>query len=916
MNAIKEKFPDGFQRANLPSSTPRLLTDEPAVSSNRIVSLFGQREVVQRLYDLVLSIIFNSNGQNRKTWILAVHGRLGQGKSTVIEELKSKLHKKDIPTNSGRSINVCKVSDFSISDENIEALEQNFDLFFASWRTGTIFISTLVVTLLSILLIFFAGGVAAFVQILISSFFPAVEIDLGVLGFASIFASLAIGYKLIGLDEILKRSWRSKLKNIRFYNFFNFSKFVKNYVSGFPDVIIIDDFDRAKTDQQLAMLWSLRRHKSHLKTIIIIPFDEVPLIKYLESENMGVEVLEKTFDAAFRMPALQKEDSVSLAIKFSQELYSLNCYKDNSDSSRVTLSNHIANLFNSTTAVADLARIFFLHGRASARFAKTFVNNTFIAAHINKITTADDLSALMRIIGMYEYFPFLENQTERFGDLLALSSPEEILKNVEGRIGKTIPSEARSSAKRYLKNTNHMQPYFGNWGRLFGAREGEVLYNDNDWVPQLLHSEGHNLNQTRSWCYWDLAFLTTENSTERALSYSYCEASCVDRSKPPECFSPVTMDFETDFPDNHSEDHSLDFIEYENERSWLYLLDRLRLADREYLDTLDESSRRKVLFSLGVSYKYSDSVKEPVKIDEFKNARLGLLNKVPNEFSLTEMSVLCAQQSLGRRSLRGVSLALRRTIENQKSRISIPLNLGYGIYLDRGASSEIVEAWPKFRSCSDYLNVAKQHFRCLFVFSEVGLKLAPTAHMLWLLERANLTKTKNNDLDTIDILLNAFESNGAISTERQEWRNWALVRIVNLDNINFSNKDRQTVLSYLNRAVHTSLKSRKHSKSRLGILCIAIYIWKDLDLTTKKVSVQAINALLKDNKCDVDFVKFISEDFPDIITIDIHESSPKTLKNMSALINVYIENAVKDNKLEVSDEFQKIAAFLTTAQSR
>ncbi|ABD89458.1 P-loop NTPase fold protein [Rhodopseudomonas palustris] len=691
--------------------------EERSSGTTDALTLFGQQAALNTIKSALLGTL-EGGGRRRQASILALLGRFGQGKTRILSQLFDWLDGKS--TISGGLRYPRRVRIFKISEYPQQDVAAAFDAFIARKHLLSRSIIGLgLATLVATCATFFIISVGLVLEYSVGTTFVSKLVDFTAA--KTVFSAVLAASTVLFCGVSVWAFWRKEVE-LR-ANFLDVRSLCRLIVETFQssDVLLIDDFDRATSEQQIAMLWTLRRRRDELQVSVIVAFDESPLLRG-EQGALAQELLEKTFDVAVRLNPITRYDSIQMAMGFTSHLFRLNpCIP-------------AAKLLCDPIVVSDLARIFLLMGRASARFAKGFLNRALASIHQLGLQVPDDVCGLIRLQGLYEIVPWIENDAERLGDILSRNDAEALLTYVEKRRGSILQGNIRESVKAYVEGTRRLQPSLGNWDRVLaiwtGAQSSDVnksiqtrrlgscFY--DEWLDEAGElAEGRRRNMLSNWLSWDLALLLESRPIERRTVYALCRTmKCrpVDpafagpaewlANEPPQSVSPI------------------------EQLLWLFLLDRTRIADVE----LPSDEMRSLAFPTDVA---GDDLPEYIR-EEALNAwrRLPLIH--PHApLSLPERVELACSALPDR----GMGPAITRLFNQNRNVAPDSFDLPadrrvFGIrsnelkHMERRSFLE--RHWPTF---SD--EEAAQHFRALAVLAP-WRAIAPRAHRLWLFEQARV----------------------------------------------------------------------------------------------------------------------------------------------------------------------------------
>ena len=429
-------------------------------SEPRVRGLFEQSRIAQEITSSTAAFLVRDDAVGPNGLLMALHGRHGQGKSAVVGEIESALDFRMLQGKTRRF--PVRVARFNCADYSHEDLKENFDYFLESARGWPLFLPVLIlVCLLSFISLSLTGILGAF-GIPESDFFGVKT--------ASALVTVVAGFFLLGLRpfRLLTRDiWRQLRIGKGFIQVFLHA--VDRVFISF-DVLIIDDLDRADIQQQQALLHSLRRHREDIFGVVIVAFDDAPLISAVESSVDVVELLTKVFDVSYRLSPMNARDAALMASGFASELVKLNP------------NCEVAQVFNEPMIVGDLARVFVLHGNASARFSKKLINSVYASSRLGDFRRITDVAALIRLHGVFQYVPALEAEVEPIANSLLEATDSDLLTYVQDRFGQELPAVFSRRLNRFLSRTSHMQPSNVGWMRILRTWRNRPIGADGDLV--------------------------------------------------------------------------------------------------------------------------------------------------------------------------------------------------------------------------------------------------------------------------------------------------------------------------------------------------------------------------------------------------------------------------------------------------
>lgn len=245
-----------------------------------------------------------------------------------------------------------------------------------------------------------------------------------------------------------------------------------------PELLVIDDLDRAKVEQQRAVLRALYKHARMLQCAVVVCFDERELLASKADPDPPEELLRKVLNYAIRIPPRTKEDALLLATGICADWVARNP------------ESGLAGAVAHPLYAADLARVAWLLGQPGPRRIKDLLAHTLMLAVPRGVVRQDDLSALLRLVALQQFLPeaggdieylihALEgNRQEAFEAYLdgLLGSPAEakpaelsfVLKPAPSRVLDKADMPRRAKVLHLLLRTRAMQPVRTGWRALIG----------------------------------------------------------------------------------------------------------------------------------------------------------------------------------------------------------------------------------------------------------------------------------------------------------------------------------------------------------------------------------------------------------------------------------------------------------------
>jgi len=683
-----------------PDHSGQMLSDLPC-DAPQIDDLFEQNSVERALIKTIERSIVALNDDGRKpkdpALIIALYGRFGQGKSRVLENITAhfQLHcavgrkrrkwgffrREDVRTagrNIARKLRLTdSVRTFRVSNYQEKDLLENFDLF-VEYRKALLL---LVVFALTFILLFGTFGILSG---LINKNDRLVFTLIGLL------ISVVVGgsFQLVSGLRLL---WRDVLRGFRMKGWEGIQDAFMPLICGPPKLMIVDDLDRATIAQQKAILMSLRRQRPALKSVVLIAFDEEPLLSSMKDQASPNELLTKTFDVSIRLAPLNVQDAADMAVKFTRRLREIN-----SDCPFAKNMNH-------PMIVGDLGRVFYLHGNASARFAKKLINNVYLESYRMRLLEYHDISALIRINGLFEYVPTMESDLDFVAHNLMDGTDDELIAVVENRFGESIKEDRKEALRFYLCHSRHMKPSHGGWQKILrvwrefdrGSSSTASFVFSDEWVE--------------AWCQHDVFLVSRHDLATRRSSYRAIKSS---PGLPPSDREVIRRDA------------SIKSGTDAEKNLWCSLVNRLMAYDSAYIDDLNWNE-----FALFVSMFQEEALDHspPLTIRKEGEGWGTLAQLIAHHSAFRNVLLTDNLRHNFRNALRSNNIKFTREI--------LPTTRQD----DGSLISAVVVAWPDFYS--DKTPTAFQnHFTALKELVRrypTGIPIFPHAHENWIRRKAD-----------------------------------------------------------------------------------------------------------------------------------------------------------------------------------
>lgn len=227
-----------------------------------------------------------------------------------------------------------------------------------------------------------------------------------------------------------------------------------------PDVVVVDDLDRASVEQQRAFLRAITRFSQELGFAVVVCIDESELLAAPPNPETPEELLRKTLTAELRVPDRSREDVALLVMSCVRQFAKTNL-------------DHPLNLaLISVSFVGDLTRVLLLEtitSPTSPRKVLRLLARVALQAEQLKITDPDDLAALLRLDGLFQLTPILRRYMDELCQVLEVNRTEQL----QSLLTKAnVSVDRRQHVEHYFNRTRMMQPALRDgWFRLLGGFE-------------------------------------------------------------------------------------------------------------------------------------------------------------------------------------------------------------------------------------------------------------------------------------------------------------------------------------------------------------------------------------------------------------------------------------------------------------
>lgn len=409
--------------------------------------------VVNILYQHLRAALLATDSRQRQLR-LGLFGGLGQGKTSAVKQaiarLREELIDRRIRPLVGRPL---RVEFFDAAEHKPDLLEFEFDRLISHWyfhrRWG------LLVTLIGIGLVLTFLLLHALASLL--PVIPGQEILLKTI--IPTLISLSV-WLFTPVTRFIKQWSRGHLIRDRDTSWQWFVQ--QNFLPIFfpPDIVVVDNLDRASVPQQRAILRAVRKHSDLLPLPILVVMDETELLQAKPYDaEAPEELLRKVIQVECRMPVRLGDDAALLVMALAAEGAANNS------------GNPAARLLNETRLQGDWARILTLLRDVSPRRVKRFLNDLLSSCAELDITHSDDVAALSRLYALFSLAPVLRGTGEEV--IFALAANDD--PSLTALSGKVTPADSAKHVAHFLHLTRHLQPEDANWRRLVAKLTGSKI---------------------------------------------------------------------------------------------------------------------------------------------------------------------------------------------------------------------------------------------------------------------------------------------------------------------------------------------------------------------------------------------------------------------------------------------------------
>lgn len=384
---------------------------------------------------------------------LGLFGGLGQGKSTVVEVALARLQARTCPRQRWHDLLLgSRIARFDVSYFKADDLE---------WR---FFTAVLLRRALRNALL--AGALVLLVWWLLPDWRPQVLALLGGATLLKLLHGMSAGVKSAaslhpapGLYVAFKDLLIQTLARLTL---------------ALPAVVVVDDLDRARVEQQRSFLRALSRYSRCMGFAVVVCMDESELLATAPSPDAPEEMLRKNLTAELRVPDRSLEDVALLAAVCLREFASNNMVQ----------APALCEGLRSVQFVGDFARVLMLdtaHAPNSPRKVQRLLTHVAMQAAQLGLCKPDDLGALLRLEGLYRLAPMLRQRSDALRVALELNRAEAfdaLLAEIE------LPAQRAAEARTLFLRTRMMKPALRDgWFRLLGGFRGDHFKNDGAGAP-------------------------------------------------------------------------------------------------------------------------------------------------------------------------------------------------------------------------------------------------------------------------------------------------------------------------------------------------------------------------------------------------------------------------------------------------
>lgn len=241
-----------------------------------------------------------------------------------------------------------------------------------------------------------------------------------------------------------------------------------------PELLVIDDLDRAKVEQQRAVLRALYKHARMLNCVVVVCFDEQELLANKVEPDSPDELLRKVLNFSVRIPPRTQEDALLLATGICEDWVMRNPFQP------------LAGAVTGPEFAAYLARAAWLLDQVGPRRIKDLLAQTLMMAATRNVSGTRELIALLRLASLYQMLPDARNDSESLIRLLENNRQD----GFDAYLSARVKDDAlRAKVLRLLRRTRAQQPAVLGWRALLGLDvtppPGMALVPTQNWKPAL-----------------------------------------------------------------------------------------------------------------------------------------------------------------------------------------------------------------------------------------------------------------------------------------------------------------------------------------------------------------------------------------------------------------------------------------------
>lgn len=223
-----------------------------------------------------------------------------------------------------------------------------------------------------------------------------------------------------------------------------------------PDVLIVDNLDRANIKQQRAVLRGIHKHSEQLPMAVVVGMDETALLRDPPDPETPGELLRKVIQVECRIPVRVREDTAVLVQAIAND--------------GIPDNPHLDYLLRSPLFLGDLTRIFALLPDFGPRRVKRFLNDLLWHRHQLGVDHVEDASALARLHGMFDLAPRLRNAGEQLIGALERNDRQH-LKELATCYTDHSDQVGQERFIGFVLLTRHLRPRDGVWRTLVARGE-------------------------------------------------------------------------------------------------------------------------------------------------------------------------------------------------------------------------------------------------------------------------------------------------------------------------------------------------------------------------------------------------------------------------------------------------------------